>query len=140
MRQVGALAPIERSRSHDHAGRAKPALERLRIEEGFLDRMQLTVRSEPFNGRHRAPRCSERWHQAGMYRHAIQPHRARAAIARVASFLDPKEPMIPQQRAQALPGLRLRDHAPAVYVEGHLAQGHTSAPGPASSARISSAK
>src|ERR1700730_10543057 len=128
MRQVDALTLIERGRGHDHAGRAEPALERLRIEEGFLDWMQLTVRSEPCNGGHRAPRGSKCRHQAGVYRRAIQPYRAGAAVAGVAPLFDPKEPVVPQQRAQALPRLRLSNHAASVDVKGHLAQSHASAP------------
>ena len=38
VRQVRALLVVERRRGHDHAGGAKAALERLRVEEGLLHR------------------------------------------------------------------------------------------------------
>ena len=49
-------------RSHDHAGRAEPALQAMLIPEGFLHRMQLAVLREPFNGQHVAPVRLDRKH------------------------------------------------------------------------------
>ena len=89
-RQIGALPLIERRNCHDHSGGAEPALKRLRIEKGFLHRVQPAVGGEARNRRHPMARGAEGRHQAGMYRNVVEPYCAGAAITGIASFLDPE--------------------------------------------------
>src|SRR6266849_6280784 len=107
MRQVRPLLLIERGRRHDHAGSAIAALERLRIEEGLLHRMQCAVLGESLDRGHHAPGRAERRHQAGMNGRAVEPYRAGAAIAGVTALLDAEDAALAQEGPQTLSGLRL---------------------------------
>ena len=153
MRQVCPLFFIERGRCHDHAGGAITALKRLRVEERLLHRMQCAILRESFDGGHRAPGGTERRHQAGMNRHAVEPHRTGTTITGVTALLDPEHATLAQKGPQALSGLRLGRKQLAVDVVVHAAVGtadgmricsdsmfHAPAPGCASSARICSEK
>ena len=115
---------------HHHAGRAVAALEGLCVVERLLHRVELPVLGQALDGRHFAPFGAKGGHQAGMEWLAVQPHRAGAAIAGVAAFLDAKDLQVAQKGAQALAGLRLG----RVEVAVDLVSAH------ASSARICSAK
>src|SRR3954453_2590437 len=153
MRQVSLLFFIERGRCHDHAGAAITALERLRVEERLLHRMQSAILRESFDGGHRAPGGTEGRHEAGMNRHAVQPDRTGTTITGVTALLDPKHATLAQKGPQALSGLRLGRKQLAVDIVVHAAVGsadamricsdsmcHAPAPGCASSARICSEK
>ena len=108
MRQVGLVGLVERGRGrrHHHAGGAVAALEGLRVMEGLLDGMQLAVLGEAFDGGDLLAFAAEGRHQAGMERLAVHPHRAGAAVAGVAAFLDAEHFQVAQEGAQALAGLR----------------------------------
>src|SRR5207302_4323 len=135
VREVGALILVERSRRHDHSGRAEAALKSLRVEKGALHRMQRVLGGKSLERGDRAAGGAEGRHQAGMNRGAVEPDRARAAIAGVAALLHAEEAALAQERAQALPGLRLGGYRLAV--DGAI---HDRAPGGVSSARVCSAK
>ena len=128
-RQIIACRLIEGRRGHDHACGAEAALEGLRIEKRLLHRVQLAVLGEPLDSGDLALGGAEGRQQAAMIGHAVEPHRAGAAIALVAAFLDTEPAMLAQEGAQALPRSRFRRELPAVDGEVHRA----------SSARICSA-
>ena len=68
-----------------------------------------------------------------MVGHAVEPHRAGAAVALVASLLDAEEAELAQEGSEALPRRRLRREGLAVHGEIHAAAPFSS------SARICSA-
>ena len=73
----------ERHRRHDHPRRADAALRAAVLDERALQRM---TAAEPFDRRHaRAGDLRDR-HQARVHRHAVDQHRARAALAFAAAF------------------------------------------------------
>src|SRR3984957_7232556 len=92
---------------HDHAGRAKTALEARRLHEGVLHRMQVSVLREPFDGRDLVAVGAKGGNKAAMNRDVVEPDRARAAVAGVATFLDPEPSHVTQKSSQALSGPRL---------------------------------
>src|SRR5262249_12506723 len=130
MRQVAPVRLVERGRGHDHAGSAVAALEALRVVEGLLQRMELSLVRQALDGRDPAPLGTEGRYQAGMERLAVAMDGAGAAVARVAAFLDAKNLEVSQEGAQALARVRIGLVLPAVHLELHGA----------SSARISSAR
>ncbi len=131
--KVRALRLIERSRGHDHAGGAEAALEALRVEKGALHGMQFVAAGEAFDGRYLAAFGAEGGNEAAVHRLAVERHRAGAAVAGVAAFLDAEPAELAQEGAQALPRRRLGLRQLAVDGQFH-------APSPASSRRISSAR
>ena len=133
--QVLARLGVEAGGGHDHAGAAESALKARRIEKGLLHRVQLAVAREPFDGGDRVSGAAKSGDQAGVIGHAVEPHRAGAAIARVAPLLHAEEAELAQECPEALTGRRFRREGLAVYREVHGA-----ARGLASSARICSAK
>jgi len=130
MRQVVFVRLVECSRRHDHAGGAEAALEGLGVMECLLQGMQRAISGKAFDSGDLAALAAEGGDQAGVERLAVDVHRAGAAVARVAAFLDAEDFQIAQEGAQALAGLRLGRIELAVDLE--LAH--------ASSARICSAK
>ena len=116
MRQVRPSLVIERGSRHDHARCAIAALERLRVEERLLHRMQCAVLRETLDRGHHASGGTEGRHQAGMDRRAVEPHRAGAAISRIAALLYAEDAAVAQECAQALSGLRLGGKELAVDV------------------------
>ena len=106
-RQVLQILGGEGGGRHDHAGRAEPALEPLRVEELLLHRVQLAVPGQPLDGRHLAAFGAEGGDEAAVDRHTVEPDGAGAAVARVASLLDAEPPQVAQEGAQALAGRRL---------------------------------
>ena len=135
VRQVLALRLGERSRRHDHAGGAEPALEGLRVDERLLDGMQRTVVRQTLDGDDRVVLGAEGGDQAGVHRLSVEPDRAGAAVPLVAALLDAQTAEVAQEGAQALAGRRLAADGSAVEREVHAAYSPR-----ASSARISSAK
>src|SRR4029077_9853981 len=129
-RQIVPVFLAERGRGHDHAGGAKPALKRLRVEKRLLHRVQFAVFGETFDGRHLAAFGAKRRHQTSVKRLAVYMARAGAAIALVAAFLYAEPTMLAQIGAQTLPGRGCRRELLAVNRKVHFA---------ASSARICSA-
>ena len=130
VREIGLRRIVERAGRQDHAGRAVAALETARVEEVLLHRMELAVLRQPFDRRDLTVRAAKRGHETAMEWFAVDQHRARAAIARVAAFLDAVPAEIAQKGAQALAGLGLGREFLAVDGVVHLA---------ANSARIDSA-
>ena len=117
--KIVLLRLVEACGRHDHARRAEAALEPLRLQEGFLHRMQFAVARQSFDGGDGAARGPISGKQAGMHRVAIDHHGARAAIAGVATFLHAEISQLAQKCAQALAGPRLRRMALAVDQKSH---------------------
>ena len=141
MRQIRPLLIIERGNRHDHAGRAKSALKRLRVEKGLLHRMQSTAARQSLDRDDLASGGAEGRHQAGMHRHPVEPDRAGAAIAGVAALLDAKDTAVAQEGAQALTRPRFSGELLAIDGVVHArTPGCAGLAGRASSARICSAK
>ncbi len=148
VRQVGALLLIECGRGHDHAGGAEPALERVRVQERLLHRVQRAALGQSLDRRHLPPGGAERGHQAGMHRRAVEPHGAGAAIAGIAALLHAEAALLAQEGPQALARLGRRPDPTTVDGEGESGCSviawrsdvvHAAAPSCASSARICSA-
>jgi hypothetical protein len=131
----------------------KPHWNAWRVEKGLLHRVQLAGLRQPFDGGDHAPRGAKGRHQAGMHRHAVEPDRTGAAIARIAALLDAEHATLAQKRPQALSGQRFGGKQMAVHgvvrrkiigvadLERKRGQVvHALAPGCANSARICSAK
>ena len=75
----------QRGRAHQHPRRAVAALERVVLVERLLQRRQLAVLAEPLDGLDaRAVRLDGEQH-AALHEHAVEDHRARAAVAGVAA-------------------------------------------------------
>ena len=104
--KIVALGLVQARGGDDHAGRAKSALETLRLQEGTLHRMQRAARREAFDGRDLAAVGAKRGNQATVHGFAVQEHAAGAAIAGIAALLHPVMPELPQEGAQALAGAR----------------------------------
>src|SRR5262249_23854806 len=146
MWQVRPLLLVEHCRRHDHAGGAIAALERLRIEEGALDRMQRAVSRQSFDRGHLSPGGAEGRHPAGMKWCAVYPYLAGAGSRRGASFNGAKGTEVGKKGPAALAGLR---SGPEQVARGGLVSAaggfglpnwggilaHAVAPGCASSAR-----
>ena len=134
--QVGAPAPVERRRRHDHAGGAEAALEPLRVQEGALHRVQFALGRprrprQPLDGGDVAAARPERRGDAAVDRLAVDPHRAGPAVAGVAALLDAEPAEVAQKGAQALAGAGRVLRRDAVDGEAH---------GAPSSSRISPAR
>ena len=69
---------------HDETRRAEAALHRARFEEGLLDRMQALARGQALDGAHVALVGLRRQHQAAAGERAVEPDRARSALALLA--------------------------------------------------------
>ncbi len=105
--QVLDLFFAQSRRGHDHAGGAETALETRGLHERVLHRMQVAVLREPFYRRDLVAVGAKGGNQAAMHWDAVEPHRAGAAIARVATFLDPEPSHVAQKSSQALSWPRL---------------------------------
>ena len=77
------------------------------VVKRLLDGMQLAVLGEAFDGGDLLAFAAEGRDQAGVERFAVQPHRAGAAVAGVATLLDAEHFQVAQEGAQALAGTRL---------------------------------
>ena len=128
MRQVLAMRLVERlrGRRHHHAGGAVAALEGLGVVERLLHRMHLAVLGQALDRGDLAALAAESGHQAGMERLAVEPHRAGAAVAGIAAFLDAEHLQVAQEGAQALAGLRFgRIEAAIDFVVAHASSART---------------
>ena len=101
-RQVALLLVGERRRRHDHARGAEPALEPGGVAELALHRVQVLRRAETFDGGDVASLGAERGRDAAVHRVAVEPDRAGAAIACVATLFDAVPAQRADERAQAL--------------------------------------
>jgi hypothetical protein len=132
--EILPLRLVQRRAGQDHAGGAEPALKGLRIEKRLLHRVRVAISCEALDGGDGMAIGAEGGNQAAMHRLAIDQHRAGAAVAGVAAFLDAEMPEVAQESPQALSGARAFRKLLAVDFEGH---GHTA---PCNSVRISSAR
>ena len=117
--EVLPLRLVQRGAGQNHAGGAEPALKSLRIEKRLLHWMGAAVGRKTLNGRHRVAVGAKGRDQATMHRLAVDQHRAGAAVAGVAAFLDAEMAELTQKRSQALPGLRRLRERLAVDFEAH---------------------
>src|SRR5690606_20735656 len=123
-RQVLALRVVERRGGHDHAGRAEPALEALRVEELLLHGVQRVARAvrvvvarahapvrpvarargggEALDRRDLVPGGAPRGVHARVHGDAVDVHGAGAAVARVAALLHAERALLAQEGPQAL--------------------------------------
>src|SRR5437016_1811665 len=77
----------ERFRRHQDPGGAVAALRGAEVGESCLQGMQLRAAAEAFDRFHRAGLALGGQHQAGKLRHAVDQHRAGAALAQLAAVL-----------------------------------------------------
>ena len=106
-RQVRLLFVGQSGRRHDHAGRAEAALEAGSVAELTLHRVQVLRRAEALDRGHPSSVGPERRRDTAVHRITVEPHRACAAIAGVATLFDAVPAKRTQKRAQALTRSRL---------------------------------
>src|SRR2546425_1056963 len=71
----------------DHARRAEAALQAMLLPEALLDRMEIAVLGEPFDGRDRRAVRLHREERARLHRLPVHEDGARAALARIAAHV-----------------------------------------------------
>ena len=106
-------------RSHDHTRGAKPALERLCIEERLLHRVKRTVAGKSLDGFNFPSFRTKCWHEAAVDRFTVKPDRACTAVARVTALFYAEPSQITDKRAQALAGSRLGVKNPSIDFVAH---------------------
>ena len=104
--EILPLRLVQRRAGQDHAGGAEPALKRLRVEKRLLHRVHAALGSEAFDGGDGMALGAKRRDQAGVHRLAVEQHRAGAAVAGIAAFLDAEMAELAQKCPQALSGAR----------------------------------
>jgi len=76
----------QRLRGHQDARRAIAALRGAEIRERFLQRMQSSIRDEPFHGHHASPVTLDAEHEAREHRLIVEQHGAGAALPELAAM------------------------------------------------------
>src|SRR4249919_238065 len=85
------------SRRHQHAGGAEPALQPVTLDETLLNRVELTVALEAFDGVDRMTVGHDGEHGARFDRYAVEPHDTGATVRGVAAPVrSSQSEMIPQ--------------------------------------------
>ena len=95
----------QRLGAHQLAGGAEAALRAVVFDEGFLQRMQLVVVRQAFDGLDGAAVGPDRELAAGVDRLAVQQHGAGAAFAAVAADLGAGEPQVIAQQFDQGPAI-----------------------------------
>src|SRR5436189_1402190 len=117
----GCVVAQERDERHEDAGGAEAALQRVRLAESRLQRVELVraARREALDGRQLSAVRLHREHQAGAHRLAVEQHGAGAAHAVLAADVGAGEPQVlAEEVAQEEPRL---DVAPVLDpVDGHV--------------------
>src|SRR5215813_4163930 len=90
----------QRRAGHDEAGSAKAALLRVVVPEGLLDRMEIAVLFESFDGPNLLALRLDGQRRAGINRLAVHDHRAGAACGAVADAFGPGDVQIVPQRVE----------------------------------------
>ena len=97
-------------RRDDEARRAEAALHRARLDERLLHAVQPVAVGEPLDRDHVVPVRLRRQHEARAHEHAVEQHRARAALALLARVLRARHVELLAQRVEqrlALPAVGL---------------------------------
>jgi hypothetical protein len=76
---------------HNSARNAEATLNRTRLDERLLHRVQFTVSGQPFNGQHVAPVDLPGQNQARIDRLAVQQHCTRTALTFAAAVLGSRQ-------------------------------------------------
>lgn len=118
---VGQGVLVERGRRDDVPGGAEAALEARGLGERTLHGVRVLRRAEPRRRGDGTTRHPVRRRDAGVDRHTVDEHRARTAVARVAALLHGRHPVLAEQGAEDLTGLRFGVHRRAVDLEPHAA-------------------
>jgi hypothetical protein len=106
---------------HQHAGRADAALGGAVRMEGILQGAELAVLGQALDGDDRATGDLRHRHEAGADLAAVEPHRAGAAVAGVATDLGAGEAeVVAQDVGQAAHGIDVEVDLAAVEREGDL--------------------
>ena len=87
-RQVLTIFLAEACRRHNHARGAETALETLRVYERPLHLVQFPVARQALNRGYLAAGGAKAGMETAMHRDAVEPHRARPAIAGIAALFD----------------------------------------------------
>ena len=102
------LLAQQRMGGGDHAGRAEAALQRVMLAEGFLQRREVGIVGQPFDGHDLGALGLHREHQAGAHRGAVDDDGAGAAHPVLAADMGPGQPqMVTQAVRQRQPRLDL---------------------------------
>src|SRR2546428_9899140 len=75
----------------DHARRAEAALQAMLLPEALLDRMEIAVLGEPFDGRDRRAVRLHREERARLHRLPVHEDGARAALARISAHVHARD-------------------------------------------------
>ena len=86
------VALQQRVAGHHHAGRAVAALQPVLLQEALLDRVELAVLLQPLDGHDLAAVGLHGQHGARLHGHAVEQHRAGAAVGGVAADVGAGEP------------------------------------------------
>src|SRR5215471_21073467 len=130
--EIVTLAVNHVDRGHDHARRAKAALQAVVLAEGLLHRMQRRpIRREPFDGLHLMAVGHHRERGAGFDRLAVEMHDAGAALRGVAPDMGPGQTQIlPQELHQQRAGIDVGGYGISVYDQGDFGHQHSLLPLP----------
>src|SRR5215510_78496 len=90
----------QRRTGHDEAWRAEPALLRVVVPERLLDRVELAVLFESFDGPYLLALRLDGQRRAGVNRLAVNDHRACAASGAVADAFGPGDVQVVAQRVE----------------------------------------
>src|SRR5262245_2050507 len=90
----------QRRAGHDEAGSAEPALLRVVVPEGLLDRVELAVLFESFDGPNLLALRLDGQRRAGVDRLAVNDHRAGAASGAIAHAFGAGDVQIVAQRVE----------------------------------------
>ena len=107
-------------RRQHHARRAEAALQSVFFPEGVLQSMQHAIGRESLDRRHRRAIGLYRKAGARLNRHAIQEHRARSALTRVAANLGAgQSDGVAKEVNEQQPGFDLTLNGAAVHADGN---------------------
>src|ERR671915_2629979 len=112
------MLPQERLHRHQEARSAEPALERVRLMESALERVEAIVAREALDRPERAAARLDRQHQAGPHRLAVELDRAGTADALLAADLRAGETRgVADEVGQERPGLDVALVVPPVDLD-----------------------
>ena len=114
---IGRLTGEEVGGGHDHARRAKAALQAMMLAEGLLHRMQRrAIGGQPLDGLDLMTVGHHRKRRAGLHRLAVQVHDAGAALRGVAADMGACQPQVfAQELDQKGTGVDIRVNGIAVH-------------------------
>src|SRR5271163_241716 len=123
--EMRALAIDEVDCGHDHARRAKPALQAVIVLERLLHRVQLAAGGEALDRRHLGVLAARGQNGAGLDRPAVEMDDAGAALRRVAADMGAGQAQVlAQELDEQRSRIEIGRHMPAVYRHRDMNHSH----------------